>query len=74
MWSLGPRPKFIIMNILPESNRNVLKYPMKIAFMILSTIVKLQVPNSSILLVIRKKATVLDGPGSVIVVLGPRMR
>ena len=62
------------MNILPESNRNVLKYPMKIAFMILSTIVKLQVPNSSILLVIRKKATVLDGPGSVIVVLGPRMR
>ena len=62
------------MNILPESNRNVLKYRMKIAFMILSTIVKLQVPNSSILLVIRKKATVLDGPGSVIVVFGPRMR
>ena len=47
------------MNMLPESNRYELKYPL-----FLSIIVKLQVPNLSILLVIWKKATVLDGPWS----------
>ena len=74
---LGPRLKIIIviiMNVSPQSNRNELKYPLKIASMFLSIIAKLQVPNLSILLVIRKKATVLDGPWSVIVVLGPRLR
>ena len=45
------------MNMLPESNRYELKYPL-----FLSIILKLQVPNLSILLVIWKKATVFDGP------------
>ena len=62
---LGPRLKIIISNfILPESKRNELKYSLKIAFMFLSIIVNWQVPNLSILLVIWKKATVLDGPWS----------
>ena len=59
---LGPRLKVIILNILPESKRNELKYSLKIAFMFLSIIVKLPVPNLSILLVIREKATLFDGP------------
>ena len=59
------------MNILPESNRNELKYLLKIALMFLSVIVKLQVPTLSIIIlnVIRKKATVLDGPWSASVAL-----
>ena len=61
---LGPRLKIIILNILPESKRNELKYSLNLAFMFLSIVVKWQVPNLSILLVIRKKATVLDGPWS----------
>ena len=60
---LGPQLK-IILNILPESKRNDLKYAPNLAFMLLSIVVKWQVPNLSILLVIRKKATVLDGPWS----------
>ena len=60
---LGPRLKIIIMNILPESNCNELKkYPLKIAFMFLLIIMKFQVP--SVLLVIKEKMTVLDGPWS----------
>ena len=51
------------MNILPESNCNELKkYPLKIAFMFLLIIMKFQVP--SVLLVIKEKMTVLDGPWS----------
>ena len=61
---LGPRLKIIILNILPESKRNELKYSLNLAFMFFSIVVKWQVPNLSILLVIRKKATVLDGPWS----------
>ena len=60
--ALGPPLKIIIMHILPESKHNELKYSLKIAFMFFSIIVKLPVPNLSILLVIREKATVLDGP------------
>ena len=60
---LGPQLK-IILNILPESERNELKYAPNLAFMFLSIVVKWQVPNLSILLVIRKKVTVLDGPWS----------
>ena len=60
--TLGPRLKIIIMHISPDLKHNELKYSLKIAFMFLSIIVKLPVPNLSILLVIREKATVLDGP------------
>ena len=59
---LGLRLKVINLNILPESSRNELKYSLKIAFMFLSIILKFQVPDSNILLGIRKKATVFDGP------------
>ena len=59
---LGPRLKVINLNILPESSRNELKYSLKIAFMFLSIILKFQVPDINILLGIRKKATVFDGP------------
>ena len=61
---LGPRLKVINLNILPESSRNELKYSLKIAFMFLSIILKFQVPDINILLGIRKKATVFDGPWS----------
>ena len=61
---LGPRLKVINLNILPESSRNALKYSLKIAFMFLSIILKFQVPDINILLGIRKKATVFDGPWS----------
>ena len=70
---LGSRLKTIISNILPESKRDELIYSLKVAFMLLSIIVKWQVPNLSTLLVIRKKATVLDGPWFANVVLGPRL-
>ena len=70
---LGSRLKTIISNILPESKRDELIYSLKVAFMLLSIIVKWQVPNLSTLLAIRKKATVLDGPWSANVVLGPRL-
>ena len=59
---LGLRLKVINLNILPESSRNELKYSLKIAFMFLSIILKSQVPEINILLGIRKKATVFDGP------------
>ena len=71
---LGPRLKVINLNILPESSRNELKYSLKISFMFLSIILKFQVPDINILLEFRKKATVFDGPWSVNVVLGPRLR
>ena len=71
---LGPRVKVINLNILPESSRNELKYSLKIAFMFLSIILKFQVPDINILLGIRKKATVFDGPWSANLVLGPRLR
>ena len=71
---LGPRLKVINLNILPESSRNELKYSLKIAFMFFSIILKFQVPDINILLGIRKKATVFDGPWSANVVLGPRLR
>ena len=74
---LGPRLKVInlnIWNILPESSRNELKYSLKIAFMFFSIILKFQVPDINILLGVRKKATVFDGPWSTNVVLGPRLR
>ena len=64
---LGPRLKVInlnIWNILPESSRNELKYSLKIAFMFFSIILKFQVPDINILLGVRKKATVFDGPWS----------
>ena len=64
---LGPQLK-IILNILPESKRNELKYAPNLAFMLLSIVVKWQVPNLSIVLVIRKKVTVLDGPWSATLV------
>ena len=67
---LGPRVKVINLNILPESSRNELKYSLKIAFMFLSIILKLQVPDVNVLLGIRKKATVFDGPWSANLVLG----
>ena len=61
---LGPRVKVINLNFLPESSCNELKYSLKIAFMFLSIILKFQVPDINILLGIRKKATVFDGPWS----------
>ena len=69
---LGPRLKVISLNILPESSRNELKYSLKIAFTFFSIILKFQVPDINILLGVRKKATVYDGPWSANVVLGPR--
>ena len=63
MWSL-----------VRESARNELKYSLKIAFMFLSIILKFQVPDINILLGIRKKATVFDGPWSANLVLGLRLR
>jgi len=71
---LGPRVKVINLNILPESSCNELKYSLKIAFMFLSIILKFQVPDINILLGIRKKATVFDGPWPTNLVLGPRLR
>ena len=71
---LHPRVKVINLNILPESSRNELKYSLKIAFMFLSIILKLQVPDVNVLLGIRKKATVFDGPWSANLVLGPSLR
>ena len=59
---LGPRLQIILLNILSESKRNELKYSLNLAFMNFSIVVKWQVPNLSILLVIRKKVT--DGPWS----------
>ena len=59
---LGLRLKVINLNILPESSRNELKYSLKIAFTFFSIILKFQVPDINILLGVRKKATVFDGP------------
>ena len=54
--------QIIIMNILPESKHNELKYSLKIAFMFLSIIVKVLVPKWSLPLVTREKATTLNSP------------
>ena len=61
---VGPRIKVVISNILPESTRNELLFPLKIAFMFLVIIFKWHLPNGDIFLVIRKKVTVLVGPWS----------
>ena len=61
-YVLGPRLKIITLNILPESKRNERKYSLKIIVMFLSILVKWQVQTLGILLVIRKKGTVPDGP------------
>ena len=71
---LGPRVKVIHLNILPESSCNELKYSLKIGFTFLSIILKFQVPDVNILLGIRKRATVFDGPWSANLVLGQRLR
>ena len=71
---LGPRVKVIYLNILPESSCNELKYSLKVAFMFLSIILKFQVPDINVLLGIRKKATVFDGPWPANLVLCPRLR
>ena len=71
---LGPRVKVINLNILTESSCKELKYSLKIAFMFLSIILNFQVPDINILLGIRKKATVFDGPWSANLVLGPCLR
>ena len=71
---LGPRVKVINLNVLPESSCNELKYSLKIAFMFLSIILKFQVSDINILLGIRKKATVFDGPWSANLVVGQRLR
>ena len=68
--ALGPQLKIIFMNILPESKQNELKYSLKIAFMFLSIIVQLPVPN--LLLVIGEKLTALDGPWSANQVSSPK--
>ena len=70
---LGPRVKVINLNILPESSRNELKYSLNIAYMFLSIILKFQVPDVNILLGIRKKASVFDGPWSANLVLVVRV-
>ena len=70
---LGPRVKVINLNILPESSCNELEYSLKIAFMFLSIILTFQAPDTNILLGIRKKATVFDGPWSANLVLGPQV-
>ena len=72
---LGPSLKVINLNILPESSRNEVTYSLKIGFMLFSIILKFQVSDINILLGVRKKATVFDGPfRSANVVLGPRLR
>ena len=61
---LGPSLKVINLNILPESSGNEVKYSLKIGFMLFSIILKFQVSDINILLGVRKKATVFDGPWS----------
>ena len=53
--ALGPRIKIVISNILSASTRNELKFSLKVAFMFLAIILKWQVSNGDIFLVIRKK-------------------
>ena len=62
--AIGPHRKVIISNILPVSTRNELKFSLKIAFLVLEIILKWQVPNGDIFLVVRKMVTVLAGPWS----------
>ena len=71
--ALGPRIKVVISNILPAPTRNELKFSLKVAFMFLAIIFKWQVSNGDIFLVIGKKLTVLAGPWSANVVLGPQV-
>ena len=51
----GPRQKVVISNILPALRRKELKFSLKIAFLFVAIILKLQVPNGDIFLVIREK-------------------
>ena len=51
----GPRQKVVISNILPASRRKELKFSLKIAFLFVAIILKCQVPNGDIFLVIREK-------------------
>ena len=69
-WSAS---RIIILNILPESERSGLKFSLKIGFTFLAIILKLQVSNLNIFLVIPKKVTVPAGPWSVNVAFGPRI-
>ena len=55
MWPLVPRIKVVISIILSASTRNKLKFSLKVAFMFLAIILKWQVSNGDIFLVIRKK-------------------
>ena len=58
---------------LTSIKRTELKYSLKIAFMFVSIILKCQVLDTNILLGIRKKATVFDGPWSADLVVGPQL-
>ena len=53
--ALGTRIKVVILNILPASTRNELKFSLKIAFLFLAIILKWQDSNGDIFPVIRKK-------------------
>ena len=59
---LGPQVKIIILNILPEWKLRKLKFSMYIAFVFLAVILKWQLPNWNIFLVIRKKGDRACGP------------
>ena len=52
---LGLRIKIIMLNILSESKRHEQKVSLKIAFMLLTIMLKWQTPNANIFLVIRKE-------------------
>ena len=66
---LGPRIKIVMLNILSESKRHELKFSLKIAFMLLTIILKWQAPNANIFLVIRKKGD--RARGSLVRECGP---
>ena len=68
--NVGARLKIIIMSILPESKRNELKYSLKIAFMFLTIIVKLPVPN----LVYCLKWSLVRDSGSVFIRISAQPR
>ena len=56
--------KIIIIDILPGSNRNELKYPLQWSFFVPLNICEVASSNLAYFALIRKKATVLDGPWS----------
>ena len=65
---LDPRVKITILNFLSESKCHELKFSPKIAFMLLTIIL-----TEMFFLYFEKKVTVLVGPWSANVVLGPRI-